>query len=124
MLTMSSALDRCRRLYGGRRAIVDAEGSRTWSEHLARVARAAAILQQRGVKPGERFGILSRNLFRHCELVHAGYWMGAVPVPVNIRLAVPEIAFILKDAEVKALAVDEPFLALADHEQIAFREGR
>jgi long-chain acyl-CoA synthetase len=119
MLTMSSALDRCLRLYGGRRAIVDAEGTWSWAEHLARVARAAAVLAARGVKPGQRFGILSRNLFRHAELLHAGYWMGAVPVPVNIRLAAPEIAFILADADVKALAVDEPFLPLTAHEQIA-----
>ena len=119
MLTMSAALDRCRRLYGGRRAIVDAEGTWTWAEHLARVARAASILKARGAKPGERFGILSRNTFRHCELLHAGYWMGAVPVPVNIRLAAPEIAFILQDADVKTLAVDEPFLPLVENPQIA-----
>jgi long-chain acyl-CoA synthetase len=119
MLTMSAALDRCRRLYGGRRAIVDSEGTWTWGEHLQRVARAAGILRSLGVRQGERFGILSRNLFRHCELIHAGYWMGAVPVPVNIRLAPPEIGFILKDADVKALAVDEPFLPLAEHERIA-----
>jgi long-chain acyl-CoA synthetase len=119
MLTMSQALDRCRRLYGGRRAIVDPEGTWTWSEHLARVARAASVLKARGVKPGDRFGVLSRNIFRHCELLHAGYWMGAVPVPVNIRLAAPEIAFILKDAAVKTLAIDEPFLPLAENEHIA-----
>ncbi len=119
MLTMSSALDRCRRLYAGRRAIVDVEGMWTWSEHLERVARVAGVLAARGVRPGQRFGILSRNLFRHCELLHAGYWMGAVPVPVNIRLAAPEIAFILKDADVKALAVDEPFLPLLAQDQIA-----
>ena len=119
MLTMSSALDRCRRLYGDRRAIVDSEGTWTWTEHLARIARVASVLKAHGVKPGERFGILSRNMFRHCELLHAGYWMGAVPVPVNIRLAAPEIAFILQDADVKALAVDEPFLPLLAHEQIA-----
>jgi long-chain acyl-CoA synthetase len=119
MLTMSSALDRCRRLYGGRRAIVDPEGTWSWAEHLDRVASAAGLLQQLGVKSGERFGILSRNLFRHCELLHAGYWMGAVPVPVNIRLAPPEIAFILKDAQVKALAVDDRFLPLAEDPHIA-----
>ena len=124
MLTMSAALDRCGRLYGGRRAIVDAEGVFTWSEHLARVARAAGVLAKLGVKPGQRFGILSRNIFRHCELLHAGYWMGAVPVPVNIRLAAPEIGFILKDADVKALAVEEPFLPLTAHEAIAPFAGR
>jgi len=119
MLTMSQALDRCRRLYGARRAMVDAEGTWTWAEHLDRVARAGSLLKARGVKPGERFGILSRNTFRHAELLHAGYWIGAVPVPVNIRLAAPEIAFILNDASVKTLAVDEPFLPLLSKPEIA-----
>lgn len=119
MLTMSSALDRCRRLYGDRRAVVDAEGTWSWAEHLERVARAAGALQKLGVRTGDRFGILSRNLVRHCEMLHAGYWMGAVPVPVNIRLAPPEIALILKDAEVQALAVDGPFLPLLNNQHIA-----
>ena len=118
MLTMSSALDRCRRLYGSRRAFIDAEGTLTWTEHLDRVARAAGLLATRGVKVGDRFGILSRNVFRHAELLHAGYWMGAVPVPVNIRLAAPEIAFILRDADVKMLAVEGPFLPLLNHPEI------
>ena len=118
MLTMSSALDRCLRLYGARTAIVDPEGRWTWRQHLDRVRRAAAVLAARGVRPGDRFGVLSRNTFRHAELLHAGYWMGAVPVPVNIRLAAPEIGFILKDAAVKTLAVDEPFLPLVGHEAI------
>lgn len=119
MLTMSSALDRCRRIYGGRRAFVDAEGTLTWAEHLDRVVRAAGVLAARGVKAGDRFGILSRNVFRQTELLHAGYWMGAVPVPVNSRLAAPEIAFILRDADVKTLAVEEPFLPLIEHPDIA-----
>ena len=119
MLSMSSALDRCHRCYGRKPAIVDYEGGWCWDEHLDRVARAASLLQSLGVKRGERFGILSRNTFRHCELLHAGYWAGMVPVPVNVRLAPPEIAYILKDAEVKVLVLDEPFLALADHADIA-----
>ncbi|MGE0874024.1 MAG: AMP-binding protein [Burkholderiales bacterium] len=123
MLTMSSALDRCARLYGARPAIVDAERTWTWSEHLSRVARAAGLLAGLGVRRGDRYGILARNLPRHCELVHAGYWMGAVPVPVNIRLAPPEIAFILEDAGVRALAVDEPFLPLLEHAAIAPHAG-
>ncbi len=118
MLTLSCALDRCHRLYGARRAIVDYEGSRSWAEHLERVARAAGLLRALGVKRGERYGILSRNTFRHCELLHAGYWAGMVPVPVNVRLAAPEIAAILKDADVKALALDAPFVGLADDAQI------
>ena len=118
MLTMSSALDRCARLYASRAAIIDAEATFTWVQHLDRVARAAGVLQAMGLRPGDRFGTLSRNTFRHAELLHAGYWSGLVPVPVNIRLAPPEIGYILQDAEVKALAVDEPFLGLLDHPAI------
>lgn len=110
MLTLTSALDRARRLYGPRRAIVDRERIFTWNEFIDRVARAAAVLQSLGVKRGDRYAILSRNTFRHQELLHAGYWMGAVPVPINYRLAPPEIRYILDDADCKALAVDIVFL--------------
>ncbi len=116
MLTLSSALDRCQRYYANNLAVVDPEGRWTWEQHLDRVARLASALQALGVKQGGTFGILSRNTFRNFELLHAGYWMGAIPVPVNIRLATPEIAYILDNAGVDVVAVDSPFLALLDHE--------
>ena len=119
MLTMSSALDRARRFYAGHKAIVDYEGTWTWREHTDRVAKAAGLLRKLGVKRGGRFGVLSRNTFRHCELIHAGYWMGAVPVPVNIRLAPPEIAYILDNAGVKTIAVEDVFLELLDRKELA-----
>ena len=119
MLTMASALDRAVRIFGARRAIADAERDFTWSEHIERARRAASVLAARGVAPGERFGILSRNSFRHAELLHAGYLAGFVPVPVNVRLAPPEIGAILADAEVKVLAVDAPFVPLLAHAAIA-----
>ena len=52
--------------------------------------------------------------------MHAGYWMGAVPVPVNIRLAAPEIAYIVDNAGAGVVvAVDAPFLGLLEHEALA-----
>ncbi len=113
MLTMVSAIERARRLYGGRPAIVDDEGTFTWTEFSDRAMRAAGVLAGLGVKPGERFAILSRNTFRHAELIHAGYWMGAIPVPINFRLAAPEIRHILEDSESGVLAVDEALTGLA-----------
>ncbi len=118
MLTLSAALQRCARLYGSRRAIVDRERTFTWREHLERVARAAGVLRSLGLASGERFGVLSRNSYRMCELLHAGYWSGIVPVPINVRLAPPEIAHILADGEVKALVAEPPFLPLLEHELI------
>ena len=116
MLTLVSAMDRARRLYGARPAIIDRERTYTWSEFVDRVGRAATILGDHGIGRGDRFGILSRNTFRNAEMVHAGYWLGAVPVPVNIRLAAPEIRFILDDSECKLLVVEDAMadLAMAD----------
>ena len=119
MLTLSSALDRCRRYYAGNPAVIDPEGRWTWAGHLDRVARLAGALQALGVRRGDRFATLSRNTFRNFELLHAGYWMGAVPVPVNFRLAAPEIAYILDNAGAGVVAVDAPFAGLLDHEALA-----
>ncbi len=112
MLTMRSALERAQRLYGANVAVVDREGTFTWAEHMDRVMRLAGALEAEGIGKGDRFGILCRNAFRQCELIHAGYWNGSIPVPVNFRLAPPEIAFILDDAGVELLFVEDAFLDL------------
>ena len=39
-------------------------------------------LRSLGVEAGDRFALLCRNDPRQAELIHAGYWMGAVPVPM------------------------------------------
>lgn len=119
MLTMRSALERAQRLYGANTAIIDAERRFTWSEHMDRVMRLAAVLQENGIGKGDRFGIVCRNTWRHCELIHAGYWNGAVPVPVNYRLAPPEIRYILEDAAVEQLFIEETFLPLLDADAAA-----
>ena len=124
MLTMVSALDRARRLYGARTAIVDYEGRFSYGEFTDRVMRAAAVLQSFGIGPGDRYGVLSRNTFRHAEIIHAGYWIGSIPVPVNIRLAPPEIRFILDDADCKLLVIEDALEALAQAHELAPWQGR
>ena len=113
MLTLPSALDRCSRLFGARPAMVAEDLTCTWAEFLVRVSRIAGLLSALGVKRGERFAILARNTVRHYELLHAGYWLGAIPVPVNFRLAPPEIEFILDDAGCKVLFAEAMFRNLA-----------
>ena len=86
----------------------------TWADFILRVSRLAGMLEGLGVRRGERFAILARNTVRHYELLHAGYWLGAIPVPVNFRLAPPEIRFILEDSGCKLLAVEPAFLDLLE----------
>ena len=121
---MSGIVARAAALYADRPAIVDAEGNLTWSQYAARIARAAGMLSGLGVGRGERFAIISRNSFRHAELLNAGYWLGAVPVPINYRLAAPEIRHILEDAQCGLVVVEDRFLPLLEHEALAPWRGR
>ncbi|MFT5033367.1 MAG: long-chain acyl-CoA synthetase, partial [Bacteroidia bacterium] len=82
---------------------------KTWSELLLRVKRIAGALQAQGVKPGDRIGILALNSDRYFELIYAIPWLGAVAVPINIRLAPPEITHWITDSQTQYLFVDAFF---------------
>lgn len=118
MLTMPSLLQRTARLYGANPAISDAQGSLNWAQYVERIARAAGMLHALGLRPGERFAILSRNSVRYAELLYAAYWLGVVPVPLNFRLAPAEIALLLEDADCRLLAIEEGFAGLLAHKPL------
>jgi acyl-CoA synthetase (AMP-forming)/AMP-acid ligase II len=82
----------------------------SWGELLARVTRLAAGIRGLGIGPGDRVAILALNSDRYLEFFYAVSWAGAVFVPVNTRLAGPEIVFWLNDSESRLLFVDEQFL--------------
>ncbi len=118
MFTMGSVLDRAVRLFENRTAIIHSEGQFTWGEFADRIYRAAGVLESLGVQRGLRFGIVSHNSFRQAELIYAGYVIGAVPVPINYRLANPEIKFILEDSSSKTLIVEDCFASILDSEEL------
>ncbi len=109
MLTLPRVLQTTAEQFGANTAIVDEECRLTWSEFVGRISRAASLIREGGVSAGERFGIIGTNSFRQAELIHAGYWSGAVPVPINYRLAAVEISQILQDADCRLLAIDPQF---------------
>jgi fatty-acyl-CoA synthase len=79
----------------------------------ARIAQAARALKSSlGVGRGDRVAILAANHPDYLVLLYACARLGAMPVPLNWRLAVPEQVFILSDASVKALVVEEAFAAV------------
>lgn len=115
---MGSVLDRAVRLHENRTAIIHEAGQYTWGEFSSRIHRAAGVLAFLGVKKGDRFGIVCRNSFRQAELIYAGFIMGAIPVPINYRLAEPEIRFILDDSSCKILIVEDKFSDLLNAEDL------
>lgn len=119
MLTLVSVLDRTMRQHGNKTAIVEDEGSFTWAEFGDRVARGAGMLQKLGIGQGDRFGVLSNNSFRYTELLYAGYWMGAIPVPINSRLAPPEVRYILDDADCKILFIEDQHATMIESSDVS-----
>jgi long-chain acyl-CoA synthetase len=89
--------------------------ARTWREFETRVAALAGALAALGYKPGDRIGMLSLNSDRYLEYFFAMAWGGFVFVPINTRLAPPEIAFWLTDSGCSGLFIDDAFFpALGD----------
>jgi fatty-acyl-CoA synthase len=82
----------------------------TYAQLDARIAQAARALKSEcGVTRGDRVAILSLNRPDYLVLLYACARLGAMLVPLNFRLAVAEQMFILSDAAVKALVVEQTF---------------
>lgn len=96
-----------------RPALFDQGQSWTWSEVQAHVNRDARALRELGVEPGERVAVLSRNSARYFELYFSIPRAGGVIVPLNHRLAEPELAYCMDDSGSVLLLADRDHMALA-----------
>jgi long-chain acyl-CoA synthetase len=115
MFPMTVALERAARHFPGNTAMLEEDGRREdWATHVPAVARMAGALSALGLGPGDRYAILSPNSVAQASLIHAGYWSGRVPVPLNFRLASPELAAILRKCGARVLFVAPAFSGLAE----------
>ncbi|WP_242128937.1 long-chain-fatty-acid--CoA ligase [Sphingobium sp. Sx8-8] len=104
--------------HGARRsgevALVFEERETSYGELNRRASRIANGLVAMGLQPGARVAYLGKNRDIYFE-----FWMGAiraamVMVPINWRLAPPEVAYILDDCSPALLVADPEFLARLD----------
>src|SRR5688572_24937102 len=84
----------------------------TWHELETRVAACANALRELGVGPGDRVGCLMTNCPEFLVAVFATTRLGALFVPLNTRLAAPELAYIAGDAGVSVIATEAAFDAV------------
>ena len=89
-------------------AIRFAGSALTYAGLAQRIGQAArALKSQLGVGAGDRVAILAANHPDYLVLLYACARLGALLVPLNWRSAVPEQVYILCDASVKALIVEQ-----------------
>jgi fatty-acyl-CoA synthase len=90
------------------RAITMFEGEpTTYADMAARAVALAGGLQERGVGRGDVVGLLSYNCPEFLQTMFAANYLGAVVMPINWRLAPPEIRYILEHSGARALVCDE-----------------
>ena len=87
-------------------AVLSGGRALSWADLDRRTDAIAAGLAGRGLRAGDRLGILGQNSPGWCELVVAAFKLGAAVVPLNIRLSPDELRFIVGHAGCAAVAVD------------------
>ncbi len=78
----------------------------TFRELNGRADRAARQLAALGLRQGDRLALLMRNSAQFAVLVHAASRIGAVIVPLNVRLSPVEMAWQLGNVQAASLIYD------------------
>jgi acyl-CoA synthetase (AMP-forming)/AMP-acid ligase II len=97
------------------------EGVRfTYGEALARVRRLASSLRELGIERGDRVAMLQTNCHQFIETYYATATLDATFVPLNYRAKPPELEYMVKTANVKALFVGDRYLDMVKQLQPQF----
>ncbi|MDO8611868.1 MAG: AMP-binding protein, partial [Dehalococcoidia bacterium] len=95
------------RISPGRLAFLCGEERWTFAELDRSASAAAQHLAAAGVSAGDRLALLAGNSAGFVHVVHAAPRLGAVLVPLNIHLTVPELLYQVEDCEPVLLVHDE-----------------
>ncbi len=100
-------------------ALVQDGTATTYAELDRRTTRLAHGLRARGVDRGDRVAFLGLNSVEFVTALFATARLGAVFVPVNTRLAGPEVGYILGHSQPRLVLVEEALAAVAEHADVA-----
>jgi acyl-CoA synthetase (AMP-forming)/AMP-acid ligase II len=113
METILDAIARHAAERGGERAYWTPRRAWTFAELWDAAGRAASGLARQGIGGGDRVACLTKHTAECVALVLGACRLGAVCMPVNWRLAPPEIAWIVKDGGARFMMADRAFAGAA-----------
>ncbi|MFL5804184.1 MAG: AMP-binding protein [Roseiflexaceae bacterium] len=111
-MSITQGLKRAMQINRRGTATLFGERHRTWEEVGHRVAKLAGTLRSLGLSSEGRVAILALNSDRYLECYYAVAWAGGIVVPLNVRLAPPELISTLNDSGAEILVVDAVFKAM------------
>lgn len=86
----------------------------TFAEMNERANRLANAMTALGVGRGDRVGLLALNVVEYYDMMFGLGKIGAILVPINYRLAGPEMEFNLSDCEAKVFVFGAEYIEIVD----------
>ena len=108
--TLGAVLARQRDERGSAEAVITDTARIDYIELAARALTIARSLLAIGIGRGDHVGVLMGNDEHWLAVFYAAASIGAVTVPVNTRFKASELSFCLKQADCRALVMNERFL--------------
>ncbi|MHB8654375.1 MAG: long-chain-fatty-acid--CoA ligase [Terriglobia bacterium] len=102
------------RVFGRKEGVVCENLRFTYQEFNQRCDRLSDTLQKLGLECGQCVAYLSFNCHRLLEAYYAVPQLGAILLPLNIRLSAEELSYILNDAAPRFLFFDPEFIPLIE----------
>jgi acyl-CoA synthetase (AMP-forming)/AMP-acid ligase II len=107
--TVYDIFKRNARVFRNRTAIQSEDRRITFGELYDRVNAVAGWLVSKGVRPGDRIAVLTKNRPEFFIMAGAIAAARAIMVPINFRLSADEIGYNLTDTEPVAIVVDPDY---------------
>ena len=114
LLNVADIVARHARLIPDKLAVRDSQRSLTFREWDERADRLAKGLCSLGLSQGDRVALLAYNGVEWMEMYVALARVGLIAVPVDFRLAAPEIEYIAQNCEARAFIVQHDLVARVD----------
>ncbi len=83
-----------------------------YKDSYARIKKLGNALKKLGVKPGDRVGVMDWNTHRHFECYYAIPGVGAVILLLNLRLAPPDLSYVVNHSGASVIFVSDTLYPL------------
>lgn len=110
-ITVHGVLERNARKYPEKEAFITASNRLTYAEMNNTCNQLARLLQAQGVHQGDKVAVMSRNNEHYFYAFFSLMKLGAIPMPLNIRLTPTELAAILKEVDAAGIFYEEELQA-------------
>lgn len=120
-MNLNSLLESAVRKFPEKDAIIYGDTALSYSALLDGARRAVVVFREAGVKPGDRVGVMTYNTPAFVIAAFGIWRAGGALVPINHKLASPEVAYLVKHSGLKVAVVDSALVSTARAEATDIR---